>query len=137
MLSRPVEMLAIISNLNQVILCVKKNCLFNLKMNSFVERRFKWRDIDKAYNKNEWSQNLSKRNIILDNISVLDLVIRSKSHVSDRRGGVCVLWMLLVFFFLKVTWHFIILNVTIPCVIKFISRSNIDPALGEPKGSCS
>ena len=47
-LSRPVTMLVIISNFNQVILCVKKSFLFNLKMNGFAERRFKWRDIDMA-----------------------------------------------------------------------------------------
>ena len=49
--------------------------------------------------KNDWLQNLSKRNIIFDNFSVLNLVIRSTSHVKGhRRGGVCVLWMLLVLF---------------------------------------
>ena len=37
------------------------------------------------------------RTLFLDNFSVLDLVIRSTSHVKGhRRGGVCVLWMLLV-----------------------------------------
>ena len=36
-------------------------------------------------------------NILLDNLRVLDLVRMSRSHVKgQRRGGVCVLWMLLV-----------------------------------------
>ena len=39
-------------------------------------------------------------NVILDNLSGLDLVRRSRSHVKgQRRGGVCVLRMLLVFHF--------------------------------------
>ena len=63
-------------------------------MNSFAE---KWKEIWKRLYKNEWLQNLSKRNIILNNFSVLDLVKRSISHVKGhRRGGVCVLWILLV-----------------------------------------
>ena len=37
------------------------------------------------------------QNVTLYNFSVLELVIRSTSHVKDhRRRGVCVLWMLLV-----------------------------------------
>ena len=38
-------------------------------------------------------------NVILQNVSGLDIVRRSQSHVKGhrpRRGGVCVLWMLLV-----------------------------------------
>ena len=37
-------------------------------------------------------------NILLHNLSVLDIVIRSSLHVKGhRRGGVCVLLMLLVY----------------------------------------
>ena len=61
-----------------------------------------WRDTDHADKalQNDWLQCLSKRNIIFDNFSVLSLVTRSTSHVKgDRRGGVCVLWLLLFLLF--------------------------------------
>ena len=78
------------------------SCRFKLKINNFAEIRLMGRDTDHADKalQNDWLQSLSKRNIIFDNFSVLNLVIRSTSHVKGhRRGGVCVLWMLLVFFF--------------------------------------
>ena len=72
------------------------NCLFKLKMNIFPDIRLY---------KNECLQHFSKRNIILDNFSVLDLVIRSTSLFKGHRcGGVCVLWMLLVFQFYYFKW---------------------------------
>ena len=52
---------------------------------------------------------MSKRNIILNNFNVLDHVKRATSHVKDHiRGGVCVLWMLLVYccFWLRIHARF-------------------------------
>ena len=45
-------------------------------------------------------------NILLDNLRVLDLVRMSRSHVKGhRRGGVCVLRMLLVFYTSTKSWR--------------------------------
>ena len=61
-------------------------------------------------------------NVTLNNLSGLDLVRRSRSHVKGhRRGGVCVLRMLLVlfilfyFFFLLLSSVFQILNFVYFC----------------------
>ena len=70
-----------------------------MKINNFAEIRFRQGFTKMADYK--MCQNVT---IILDNFSVLDLVIRSTSHFKGhRRGGVYVLRMLLVYLYVYTT----------------------------------